>query len=291
MSDSALLSILTKAADYLKSKGVPNARLDAELLLAHVLKVKRLDLYLQFDRPLTESELEAYRVVMRRRGTREPLQHIEGTVAFRELTLLSDKRALVPRPETELLVDAVKKHLPVVENPPLLDIGTGTGRIAELLADRANHVTGLDKSPEMLRLARTRLQDLPADRLDLVQGDFTALPFASESFDTVIFHQVLHYAQEPAPALAEAARVCRPGGTIAIVDFAAHDREELRTQHAHARLGFSDEQMLGLLADAGFRAAPPVALPGKPLTVKIWTGQRLADQAHAPRAPHRKEVR
>ena len=156
----------------------------------------------------------------------------------------------------------------------LLDIGTGTGRIAELLGPRAKRVTGLDKSPEMLRLARTRLQDLPAERLDLVQGDFTALPFAAQSFDTVVFHQVLHYAQDPAPALTEAARVCRPGGTIAIVDFAAHDREELRSQHAHARLGFSDEQMLGLLSEAGFQAAPPMALPGKPLTVKIWTGSR-----------------
>lgn len=165
----------------------------------------------------------------------------------------------------------------------LLDIGTGTGRIAELLGNRASYVTGLDKSPEMLRLARTRLQDLPADRLDLVQGDFTALPFADAAFDTVIFHQVLHYAQEPEPALAEAARVCRAGGTIAIVDFAAHDREELRTQHAHARLGFSDEQMLGLLAEAGFHAAAPLALPGKPLTVKIWTGQRTGVTAAAPR--------
>ncbi|MEQ1496681.1 MAG: metalloregulator ArsR/SmtB family transcription factor [Novosphingobium sp.] len=157
----------------------------------------------------------------------------------------------------------------------LLDIGTGTGRIAQLLAPRAAQVTGFDKSPEMLRLARTRLQDLPAGTLDLVQGDFTRLPFPSTTFDTVVFHQVLHYAQEPELALAEAARVCRAGGTLAIVDFAAHDREELRSQHAHARLGFSDEQMLTLLAGAGFTAAPPVALPGKPLTVKIWTGTRL----------------
>ncbi len=172
----------------------------------------------------------------------------------------------------------------------LLDIGTGTGRIAELLSGRASHVTGLDKSPEMLRLARTRLQDLPADRLDLVQGDFTALPFADQAFDTVIFHQVLHYAQEPEPALAEAARVCRAGGTIAIVDFAAHDREELRTQHAHARLGFSDEQMLGLLAAAGFQAAAPLALPGKPLTVKIWTGKRTGATAAATRTAEMKEA-
>ncbi len=161
----------------------------------------------------------------------------------------------------------------------LLDIGTGTGRIAELLAPRATQVTGFDKSPEMLRLARTRLQDLPAGQLDLVQGDFTKLPFGDAAFDTVVFHQVLHYAQEPELALVEAARVCRAGGTLAIVDFAAHDREELRSQHAHARLGFSDEQMLTLLAEAGFVPAPPVALPGKPLTVKIWTGSRVTSPA------------
>lgn len=159
----------------------------------------------------------------------------------------------------------------------LLDVGTGTGRIAELLAPRASQVTGFDKSPEMLRLARTRLQDLPAGSLDLVQGDFTKLPFDDASFDTVVFHQVLHYAQEPGLALAEAARVCRAGATLAIVDFAAHDREELRSQHAHARLGFSDEQMLTLLAETGFKSAPPVALPGKPLTVKIWTASRLGN--------------
>lgn len=156
----------------------------------------------------------------------------------------------------------------------LLDVGTGTGRIAELLAPRASHVTGFDKSPEMLRIARARLQKFPADQVELVQGDFTALPFGDASFDTVLFHQVLHYAPAPDAVLAEAARVARPGATVAIVDFAAHDREELRERHAHARLGFSDEQMLAALTDAGFVPQPPVALPGTPLTVKIWTGRR-----------------
>lgn len=156
----------------------------------------------------------------------------------------------------------------------LLDVGTGTGRMAELFAPNARHVTAFDKSPDMLRIARTRLQDLPADLVELVQGDFTALPFDDARFDTLLFHQVLHYAQAPEDVLAEAARVTRPGGRIAVVDFAAHDREDLRTSHAHARLGFSDEQMLALLSNAGFGAAAPVALPGKPLTVKIWTGTR-----------------
>ena len=156
----------------------------------------------------------------------------------------------------------------------LLDVGTGTGRMAELLAPAANHVTALDKSPEMLRIARARLQALPADRLALVQGDFLQLPFAGESFDTVLFHQVLHYAQSPGAVLAEAARVMHPGARIAVVDLAAHDREELRERHAHARLGFSDEQMLALLTGAGLSPDMPVALPGDPLTVKIWTARK-----------------
>ena len=173
----------------------------------------------------------------------------------------------------------------------LLDVGTGTGRMAELFAPRASHVTALDKSPEMLRIARARLQNLPADQVELVQGDFTALPFDAGSFDTLLFHQVLHYAQAPEQVLAEAARVTRAGGRIAVVDFAAHDREDLRTQHAHARLGFSDEQMLALLSNAGFAAAPPVALPGKPLTVKIWTATRSAAPVSSPKPPATQESR
>lgn len=159
----------------------------------------------------------------------------------------------------------------------LLDVGTGTGRMAELFGPRADHVTALDRSPEMLRLARTRLQNLPAGRVELVQGDFAQLPFGAGGFDTVLFHQVLHYALAPEAVLAEAARVTAPGGRIAIVDFAAHDREELRTDHAHARLGFSDAQMRDLLTDAGFEPAAERALAGHELIVKLWTGVRRAN--------------
>jgi ArsR family transcriptional regulator len=172
----------------------------------------------------------------------------------------------------------------------LLDVGTGTGRMAELFAPRAARITAFDKSPEMLRIARARLQHLPASQVDLVQGDFTALPFEDATFDTLLFHQVLHYAQDPGAVLDEAARVTRAGGRIAVVDFAAHDREELRVSHAHARLGFSDEQMLAFLSEAGFAPAAPEALPGKPLTVKIWTGVRNPDARSAAPRPAR-EIR
>jgi ArsR family transcriptional regulator len=170
----------------------------------------------------------------------------------------------------------------------LLDIGTGTGRIAELLADRSEHVVALDKSTEMLRLARARLQRFPPQQVELVQGDFASLPFGEAEFDAVVLHQVLHYAQEPAQALAEAARVCRPGGRIAVVDLATHEREELRERHAHARLGFSDEQMLEWLTESGFAPSSlPIALPGKGLTTKIWLASRnplAADNRKAERA-------
>lgn len=160
----------------------------------------------------------------------------------------------------------------------LLDIGTGTGRIAELLAEDASKVTALDKSLEMLKLARAKLQHLPAGKAELVPGDFTDLPFAEAQFDTVVLHQVLHFIQEPELVLQEAARVTRPGGRIAIVDFAAHNHEELRTRYAHARLGFADNQIKQMLRDAGYTAKAPVALEGGELVVKIWIGQRKGAQ-------------
>lgn len=171
----------------------------------------------------------------------------------------------------------------------VLDIGTGTGRMAELFASTAERVVALDKNLEMLRVARAKLQHLPAARIELVQGDFYDLPFADGSFDTVVLHQVLHFAADPFPALAEAARVIRPGGRIAIVDFASHDHEELRTRHQHARLGFSDSQMAALLKDAGFAVAAPLALEGGPLVVKIWTAKRRPAAAPKP-SPAAKET-
>lgn len=163
----------------------------------------------------------------------------------------------------------------------LLDIGTGTGRMAEIFAERAEHIVALDKSLAMLRVARAKLQNLPAQRVELVQGDFGSLPFAAASFDTVLFHQVLHFAQAPRAALAEAARVTSPGGRIAIVDFAAHQREELRERYAHARLGFDDAQMRGLLQDAGFVPGETAALEDGELVVKIWIAERDAEARKA----------
>src|SRR5439155_26261984 len=134
----------------------------------------------------------------------------------------------------------------------LVDIGTGTGRMIELFGPRAAHAIGIDRSSEMLRLARVKLE-AAGIQSSLRQGDMYALPLAEQSSDSVIIHQVLHYAHSPAAAIAEAARVIAPGGALLVVDFAAHEREELRTSDAHIRLGFEDEVMAGWFAAAGLQ--------------------------------------
>lgn len=156
----------------------------------------------------------------------------------------------------------------------LIDVGTGTGRMIELFGDQAHHATAIDNSPDMLRLARAKLQHFAPERLDLVQADFHALPMDDAHFDTAIMHQVLHFAQHPERALREVGRVMKPGARLAIVDFAPHGVEELRDRHAHARLGFSDAQIAGLLDHAGFELAASEELSGAELHVKIWIAER-----------------
>ena len=153
----------------------------------------------------------------------------------------------------------------------LVDIGTGTGRMIELFGPRASQAIGIDRSSEMLRLARVKLESAGV-RSSLRQGDMYALPLADDSADCVIIHQVLHYAHAPADAIAEAARVLGPGGTLLVVDFAAHDREELRVRDAHLRLGFADEMMAGWFAAAGLEIDQVEHLKGGELTVTLWRG-------------------
>jgi ArsR family transcriptional regulator len=156
----------------------------------------------------------------------------------------------------------------------LVDIGTGTGRMIELFGPAANSALGIDRSPEMLRLARVKLTEAGIPMTELRQGDMYAIPLPSQSADTVIIHQVLHYAQQPAAAIAEAARLLAPGGRLLIIDFAPHEREELRSRDAHVRLGFTDDSVLKWMDAAGVPGRVVEHLGGGELTVTIWSGER-----------------
>ncbi len=164
----------------------------------------------------------------------------------------------------------------------LLDIGTGTGRMIELLGPRATSALGIDRSPEMLRLARGRIEGAGLTHGAVRRGDMYALPPADGSIDTVIIHQVLHFADDPAAVIAEAARVLAPGGRLLVVDFMPHGREELRSQQRHLRLGFADDQLLDWLAAAGLSGRVAARLPDRQaIGVTLWLGAKPADERKA----------
>jgi ArsR family transcriptional regulator len=167
----------------------------------------------------------------------------------------------------------------------LLDIGTGTGRMLEVFGPRAERLVGVDLSREMLAVARVNLERAHLRNCSIRQGDMYQLPVAGAAFDAVLIHQVLHYAERPAQAIAEAARVLRPGGMLVVVDFAPHALEFLRTEHAHRRLGFADGEVIAWCRAAGLEPEPVRHLPGDPLTVSLWPAHRPAD------APPRSEAR
>jgi ubiquinone/menaquinone biosynthesis C-methylase UbiE len=154
----------------------------------------------------------------------------------------------------------------------LVDVGTGTGRMIELFGAQAEQSIGIDRSTEMLRLARVKLESAGISAVSLRQGDMYALPLPDGQADVVLLHQVLHYAQSPAAAIMEGARLLAPGGRLLIIDFAPHDREELRDSAQHARLGFADDAVLGWLSEAGLKGRVVRHLEGGELTVTLWAG-------------------
>lgn len=169
---------------------------------------------------------------------------------------------------------AMKRALGDTPISHLIDIGTGTGRMLELFGPQAGQLLGIDRSSEMLRLARAKLAERGLDRAELRQADLYALPLSDSQADVAILHHVLHFAQQPGAAIAEAARVLNPGGRLLIADFAPHDREELRARDAHTRLGFSDDQVAGWFDAAGLALSQVDTLEGGQLTVKLWLGRK-----------------
>lgn len=196
-------------------------------------------------------------------------------------------RALhAPDQEVEQAILRIFGHMPLGR---VLDIGTGTGRMLELLAPRISRGIGVDASPEMLAVARDRIERAGAQHCQVRLADVHRLPFPSATresgFDAAVIHQVLHYLDDPQAAVAEVARVLKPGGRLLIADFAPHALEFLRDELAHRRLGFSDREVEGWFAATGLDPVITEAIApsresaeageGK-LTVKIWVAAQPA---------------
>jgi len=172
--------------------------------------------------------------------------------------------------------EAIRAALADAPIRALLDLGTGTGRMLELFGDRIERGLGLDLSLDMLALARARLDRAGLKNCSVRQGNIYGLALPSDSFDVVIIHQVLHFLDDSARAIREAARVLRPGGRLLIVDFAPHDLEFLRLEHAHRRLGFAAEAVTQWLEGAGLEAVRQQTLPPGPegkIAVSLWLGR------------------
>ncbi len=173
----------------------------------------------------------------------------------------------------------------------VLDVGTGTGRLLELLAPRIGAGLGVDASRAMLALARVRLADAAFSHCQFRLADMCALPLADGCFDLVVLQMVLHYAEAPALVVTEAARVLAPGGRLVVVDLAPHGERALLAQMGHTVAGFSDEAMRDMLGNAGLSASAPVSVGDEgALRVRIWQGEAsrqscfAQDQTSAPLA-------
>jgi release factor glutamine methyltransferase len=205
-----VLQVLQSSAEYFKKRNIENPRLNAEHLLAHVLGRNRIELYLEFERELTETELGPLRDLVKRRSEGEPLQHLLGTIEFCGLTFLCDKRAMVPRPETEELVEFLKSEIPSASGGPqseIVDVGTGSGVIALSLAAKFPEakVLAVDVSDDALALAQenaarlnlsARVQFLKSRLLGNVEGAFDLivanLPYIATQERHTLSREVLH---------------------------------------------------------------------------------------------------
>lgn len=195
MPQMTVLEILNRTKVFFEKKGIPDARLDAEYIISHGLKMKsRMDIYLNFEKPLTDAELDVLRQMVARRANREPLQHIIGDTSFRGFIIKCDRRALVPRPETEMLVDMAKERLKGIETPLIVEVGTGTGAISIACAKEiaGAKVLATDISEDALSLARENADanelgaNAEGSNLTFAQGDLLDAVKVDQKIDCLI---------------------------------------------------------------------------------------------------------
>ncbi len=242
-----VLQILQASAGFLNKRDIENPRLNAEHLLAHVLGRSRMELYLEFERKLVESELNPLRDLLRRRGEGEPLQHLLGTVEFCEQLFKTDQRALVPRPETEELVELLESEIKDPKSK-ILDVGTGSGVIALSLAKKFPEalVVAIDISNDALALARENMAALGlSGRVEFVRGDL--LEKISERFDLIVAN--LPY--------------------VSMQDRPTLSREVLRDPEIAVFGGHAGDEIIRRLIDE----APPHLASGGLLALEIGLGQ------------------
>jgi ubiquinone/menaquinone biosynthesis C-methylase UbiE len=230
--------------------------------------------HLKLDDPVLAGDRARLAEVRRQRADQAARYFAAQAANWDELRALHVAEERVETAMREM-IESKNAGLPIQN---LLDLGTGTGRMLEVLAPLAVHAVGMDQSPQMLSLARARIEKVGLRNVQLRQGDIYALPVERDHYDLVIIHQVLHYLDDPARAVREAARALRPSGRLLIVDFAPHAEETLRTHHAHRRLGFAGEEIAALMRDAGLdiierRELVPNKNEGGKLTVSLWLGR------------------
>ncbi len=290
-----VLRLMRWSGEYLEGKGVHRGRLDAEHLLAHALGVKRLQLYLQFDRPLAREELDRFRPLLRRRAEREPLQYIVGRAAFRELDLMVDRRVLIPRPETEALVGEVLAWAAAQggEGLSAVDVGTGSGAIALSLVAEGPfaRVVATDASAAALAVARHNAGVTGlGDRLDFREGPLFGPLESGEAFDVVVSNPP-YVAEAEAATLEPEVGIWEPAQAL----FSGPDglvvlRALVEGAEAHLRPG----GLLALEVGAGQAALVMAEVEGRSRYDDVRVRRDLAGRERvvlARRAGHRSEQR